>query len=198
MVVMPDGGRGFYTDAVDGYAYETAIVRDLVGIVDATFRTDARREARVVGGLSMGGYGALKFALGHPDLFCAAVSHSGALSVEGRFHARDPKWEQEAGWHSWLREMTRLFGPNPAGGPNDLRNLAQRVDRSMLPALRIDCGTDDALIDENREFHSYLDSIGIAHEYQEFPGGHTWDYWDLHVQEAMAFGARTMGLPKVV
>src|SRR5437764_12398734 len=78
IIVMPDGGRGFYTDAREGFAYETAML-ELIGYVDQTFRTDARREARAIGGLSMGGYGALKLALKHPDLFGSANSHSGAL-----------------------------------------------------------------------------------------------------------------------
>lgn len=196
IVVMPDGGRGFYTDAREGFAYETAMVRDLIGLVDATFQTVARREGRVVGGLSMGGYGALKLALGHPDLFCAAVSHSGALDVVRRHQPRDPAWEQEPQWQAWRREMTRLFGPNPEGGPDDLRTLAERVDRALLPALRIDCGTEDALIEENRAFHAHLDRLGIAHEYAEFPGAHTWEYWDRHVQEAIEFHAGVLGLTR--
>ncbi|HEY8285895.1 MAG TPA: alpha/beta hydrolase-fold protein, partial [Chloroflexota bacterium] len=66
MIVMPDGGRGYYSDAPGGDAYETAIVRDLMTTIDQTFQTDARRGARAIGGLSMGGYGALKLGLGHP------------------------------------------------------------------------------------------------------------------------------------
>src|SRR5579859_3914593 len=71
IVVMPDGGRGFYTDAQEGAAYETAIVRDLVDYIDRMFPTMADRSGRCVGGLSMGGYGAIKLALKYPDLFCS-------------------------------------------------------------------------------------------------------------------------------
>jgi S-formylglutathione hydrolase FrmB len=79
IVVMPDGGRGFYTDARQGFAYDTAIAQELVGLIDRTFNTDARRAARAIAGLSMGGYGALRLALTHPDRFCSAVRHSGVL-----------------------------------------------------------------------------------------------------------------------
>jgi len=185
IVVMPDGGRGFYTDAVAGFAYESAIVRDLIPFVDRTFHTDARREGRVIGGLSMGGYGSVKLALAHPDLFCSAVSHSGALGLGGR---------PLEGHQEIREELVRLFGPQPAGGPTDLYALAERVDRALLPALRIDCGTEDGLLEQNRGFHAHLDRLGIPHEYQEFPGAHTWDYWDTHVQEAIAFHARALGL----
>src|SRR5215470_15991071 len=64
MVVMPDGERGFYTDAKEG----------------PKFQTEAERAGRCIGGLSMGGYGAVKLALKHPDMFVSANSHSGALA----------------------------------------------------------------------------------------------------------------------
>jgi S-formylglutathione hydrolase FrmB len=184
IVVMPDGGRGFYTDAQEGFAYETAML-ELIAYIDQTFHTDARREARVIGGLSMGGYGALKLALKYPDLFCSANSHSGALfAAHSPFDPENPA----------TAEVMRIFGPHPQGGPDDLFALAEQIDRRVLPALRIDCGTDDGLLDGNRRFHAHLDALGIPHEYEEFPGGHTWDYWDRHVQEALAFHARVVGL----
>src|SRR5438105_3307717 len=182
IVVMPDGGRGFYTDAREGFAYETAML-DLIAYVDQTFRTDARREARVIGGLSMGGYGALKLALKHPDLFCSANSHSGAL-----FAAHVPYDPA----NPITAEFMRIFGPNARGGSDDLFALAEQIDRRVLPALRIDCGMEDGLLDVNRRFHAHLDVLGIPHEYEEFPGGHTWDYWDRHAQEALAFHARVL------
>ncbi len=72
--------------------------------------------------------------------------------------------------------MVRVFGREPQGGSDDLFALAERIDRGMLPALRIDCGVDDFLLDQNRAFHARLDELGIPHEYAEFPGEHTWDY----------------------
>ena len=79
IVVMPDGGRGFYTDAPEGFAYESFITRDLIPFVDRMFHTVAERSGRSIGGLSMGGYGAIKLALKHPELFVSANSHSGAI-----------------------------------------------------------------------------------------------------------------------
>lgn len=187
IVVMPNGERGFYTDAQDNAsaAFETAITRDLIGFMDGAFKTVASREGRVIGGLSMGGYGAVKLALKHPDLFCAAVSHSGALAA-----ASHPL----TGTDPWQAEQRKIFGEHPEGGPEDLGALAQRVPPPRRPALRIDCGTDDFLLDANRAFHARLEALGYAHDYQEFPGGHSWDYWDLHVQEALAFFARQLKL----
>ncbi len=187
IIVMPDGGRGFYTDAREGFAYESAIVDDLIPFIDHTFRSDARREGRVIGGLSMGGYGALKLALAHPDLFCSAVSHSGALAAG---HV-DIKGEDD-----WSKERARIFGPQPEGGPDDIFSLAERIDRALLPALRLDCGLDDGLLPINRAFHAHLEALGISHEYAEFPGGHTWEYWDCHIRDALAFQTRVLGIAK--
>lgn len=187
IVVMPDGGRGFYTDAEVGMAWETALVNDLIGYVDRIFHTRASREGRCLGGLSMGGYGAVKLALKHPDLFCSAASHSGALSFGHYSMSTDPD-------SPWQVEFARVLGSDSVGGPNDAFALAERLPRTERPALRFDCGLDDFLLESNRAFHAHLESIGYAHEYAEFPGAHTWDYWDLHVREAIEFHARNLGL----
>ena len=178
IVVMPDGGRGFYADAVHGFAYETAIAGDLVQLIDGTFKTRPVREGRAVAGLSMGGYGAVRYALRRPDLFCAAVSHSGALLFGHR-----PLPGDESG----NPEFVRILGESPAGGPNDLCAAAAATDPEQQPALRIDCGVDDFLLEDNRAFHAHLDEIGYPHEYAEFPGAHDWGYWDTHVQETLRF-----------
>lgn len=194
MVVMPNGGRSFYVDAPGGPAYDTAIARDLIRFIDTRFNTIADRKGRVVCGLSMGGYGALHLALGHPDLFCAAVSHSGALQYgHENLEDRQPQSPEE---EAWITECVRILGPSPRGGPNDLYALAERVPLEKRPALRIDCGHDDYLLQANRDFHAHLTAIGYPHEYEEFPGAHTWEYWDRHVQDAIAFFARQLGFSK--
>ena len=183
IVVMPDGGRGFYCDAVDGPAYERYLLEDVIGFVDRTFHTIAERQGRVIGGLSMGGYGALKLALKYPQLFCSAVAHSAALDVRRRIERPEV-----------AEEMRRIFGPAPGGGPDDPYALAATMDRTLLPALRLDCGLEDGLLEENRAFHHHLAHLGIPHEYAECPGAHTWEYWDCHIQEALTFHQRALGL----
>ena len=75
--------------------------------------------------------------------------------------------------------------------------IVERIDHGRVPALRLDCGTDDFLLEENRSFHRLLEALHIPHEYHEFPGGHNWTYWDLHVQEAVAFHAYNLQLKRV-
>jgi S-formylglutathione hydrolase FrmB len=183
IVVMPNGERSFYTDSQSSpkAAFETYLTRDLVGFVDRTFRTIPTREGRVLAGLSMGGYGAVKLALKRPDLFCAAVSHSGAVGFGQRTFDPGTEW-------------AAIMGENAAGGPNDIFALAETIDRAALPALRIDCGVDDFLIEENRALDAHLTTLGIPHEYEEHAGGHDWEYWDKHIQDTLKYFDRVLGL----
>jgi putative tributyrin esterase len=187
IVVMPDGGRGFYADAEQGYAYGKAIGPELIERIDRTFPTKAERSGRCVAGLSMGGYGAFRLGLTHPDLYCAAVSHSGALNFGHQLvygeHIRP-----------MAPEFARILGENPTGGPNDLYALAEKADKAILPALRFDCGTEDHLVEAGRTFHAHLNTLGIPHEYAEHPGAHNWDYWDVHIQDTLAFMGKAMGI----
>ena len=187
IVVMPNGERGFYTNsqADPQAAYETNLVHDIVGFVDRTFRTIPTREGRVIAGLSMGGYGAAKLALKYPDIFCAGVSHSGAVAFAHRL------MHQEWTGFDWL---VGLFGDNPTGGPDDIFALADRSDPATRPALRIDCGTEDFLLDQNRALHAHLDALGYLHEYAEHPGGHGWDYWDTHIQDTLQFFTQILNM----
>ena len=61
--------------------------------------------------------------------------------------------------------------------------------------MLIDCGTKDSLLEHNRSFHEELQALQVPHIYREFPGDHDWDYWDLHVREALDFHARNLRLP---
>ena len=183
IVVMPDAGRGFYCDALQGMAWESAIIKDLIGYVDAMFQTRRERNGRILAGLSMGGYGAAKLALKYPDLFCAAVSHSGAMG----FAHHPLSAEANPDNVKFCEEMARVVGEFPGGGPDDLYALANNLDPAKRPALRIDCGADDFLIQDNRAYHAYLEGIGFPHTYLEFEGAHTWEYWDVHIQEALRF-----------
>lgn len=187
VVVMPDGGRGWYTNAQEGYAYEDDLIKDIVGLVERTFPVRAEREGRAIGGLSMGGYGAVKLGLKHHEMFCSVNSHSGALG----FLQADPNEGRKLS-----PEFTRIFGKEPKGGPEDPFGIVERIDHGRIPTMRIDCGTEDFLIQQNRDFHKFLEDRHVAHEYQEFPGNHNWGYWDQHVQEAIAFHARNLKIVK--
>lgn len=179
IVAMPDAHRSFYCDAAYGLAYDQYIVEDVIGTVDRLFHTRNQRVGRCIGGLSMGGYGAVKLALKYPALFISATGHSGAYF---RDFGQIPDELHD--------ELSAVFGGSSIPDEDNCYRLAQEADPERLPALRLDCGLDDFLIEINRGFHAHLDSSGIAHEYAECPGAHNWAYWDEQVQQALAFHAR--------
>jgi len=177
LVVMPDGHRSFYANDPrrGGHAYEDHILEDVMGFVERTFPVRAERAGRAVAGLSMGGYGALMLALRHPDRFAAASGHSSAVGFVHRHMEAGP-------------DMEALAEALPAA-EYDCFRLAERLagGDGPRPALRFDCGADDALVDDNRAFHEHLNGLAIEHTYEEFPGGHGWEYWDTHVQQTLDF-----------
>jgi S-formylglutathione hydrolase FrmB len=192
IVVMPDGFRSFYVNNREGHPFGDYIALELPAMIERTFHARTDRGGRCVGGLSMGGYGALRTALAHPDRYASATSHSGALCHGGPLmHPPEKETVLYAG------EMGRIFGPDPTGTDADLLHLARTAHAAgHLPKLRIDCGTDDFLFDCNQHFHRELAAANVPHEYETFPGAHTWDYWDLHVRDALAFHAKVLGIVK--
>lgn len=210
ILVMPDGDDGWWSNwAVESsyascadtlrtedpsrycvltHRYDDWIARDLVAHVDARYRTRADRAHRGIAGLSMGGVGALDAALRHPDVFSAAMSHSGVVSVlYAGAHPFSPPARYASSLDSlhapatsWKRRFTMALGEEiERWRAYEPAVLAERLQRSggAMPALRFDCGTEDALLDENRALHWELSRLGVAHEYSEWPGAHSWRYW---------------------
>jgi putative tributyrin esterase len=187
-IVMPQGFRGFYTNHENGPAYADYIVNDVIETAQRVLPLSRKPKNRSIAGLSMGGYGALRLALGYPGLFIAAASHSGAL-LYGHQKSKHPK----GGSHDY--EYNLMFGKNPAGTQHDLLHLAaQRRADKQLPKLYLDCGTDDFLLDHNQQFTLSLSQQKIPHVYNEFPGSHNWDYWDLHIRDSLEFVCSAMGV----
>jgi putative tributyrin esterase len=176
IVVMPDGHRSWYCNwpGPVGQAYEDHIVKDVVGFIDRTFHTIAHGRSRAIAGLSMGGYGAIMLAMRHSGMFSVAASHSGAVGF-----AHSPALSRQ--------DVHRLAIPLP---PNeyDCYRLATKCAKAGVKLnLRLDCGTEDFLIEENRLFVAHLRRLGLKHEYQEYGGAHNWDYWDLHICDTLSF-----------
>lgn len=188
IVVMPDGWRGWYTDAVNGPAYETAVAVELPKLIETYFPT---QEAWCVTGLSMGGYGATKLAIKYPKRFRSGHSHSGAM-LYGSLTFEQSRFKDRLG-PEVQQEHARILGTDPRGGPNDLLTLSAALSPEDRPFYRFDCGTEDFLLDENRQFRAHLEQIGFPHEYEEFPGDHSWPYWDEHVQDAIRFHRKNLG-----
>ena len=179
-VVMPQVHRSFYADEHHGGHYWTFLSEELPALVHSWFRVSGRREDTFVAGLSMGGYGALKWALRQPERFAAAASLSGALHIggtrSGRVRAEDP------------RLFERIYGDrSPAGTDDDLLALVGRADPAALPALYVCCGEQDELLEGNRTFLAACAEASVPVTTSFGPGVHDWAYWDATIQDVLAW-----------
>lgn len=184
IIVTPEGGNGWYTDSanVPSDQYESYVMRELIADVDSRFRTIADRRGRAIAGVSMGGYGALKFGFKHPEKFSLAASMSGALDATMRTDDAS---------------IMQTFGKteSPVRKTNDLIRLAREfpADRqALLPYFYLDCGTEDPWLVSNRDFSGVLLERKIVHEFRQLPGNHLWTYWDRQVREVMRVAAERM------
>ena len=186
--------------------YDEYIARDLVAFVDGRYRTMADRRHRGIAGLSMGGYGAIALALSYPDVFASAASHSGVLSPSrggGRTSVPRERFDLDslrASYAPWLWSIhAPVFGKDSVGwAAREPARLAARLQSrrpEMMPALFVDCGKEDFLLTQNREFRDALRALGGQLVYVEHAGGHTWDYWRTHAAESAAWLSARMAVP---
>lgn len=183
-VIMPDGGRGFYTDAVHGARCWSFVAEELPELVHGIFKLPKARKDTFVAGLSMGGYGALKLGLRHPERFAAVGALSAVTDVKRRLRTNDVP--------AWRTEMRLIFGSaaRVAADGNDLFALAEAAVGSgkKLPKIVSFCGTEDPLLPDNRRFDAHLVRLGYPefHAYER-PGTHNWEFWDAHIAEVLDF-----------
>jgi putative tributyrin esterase len=177
VIVMPDGENSWYVNAADkGPRFEDYIADDLVKDVESKYRVIRSRYGRAIAGLSMGGYGALKIALKRPAVFAAAGGFSSALGVT------DPKFDDAL--TAYKDQLYKTFGPagSETRTANDILVIAGKTKPETAPSLYLDCGTSDGLLESNRALVAVLQKHGLAYEYHEVPGAHTWDYWNRRME----------------
>lgn len=179
-VVMPAVHRSYYADMANGYRYWTFVSEEVPARAHDMFPLSAKREDNFVAGLSMGGYGAFKLALRHPDRYAAAASLSGALDIVGLATLKDD---------AWITEMHTIFGDldKLPGSDNDLFHLATQVAQSDQPKPKLFqwCGTEDFLYPSNVKFRNSLQKLSLDLTYSEGPGDHSWGYWDTQIQNVL-------------
>lgn len=233
LVVTPDGDAGFYVDGVGkpdyeaclaakppfspeeppqqycvkSPRYETYITEDLIEDVAKRYRVIARREGRGIGGLSMGGFGALGIGMRHSDVFAAAASTSGLVSLgyggprpyDGLSSVRtvSPS-EWGSGYPGRIADHVKtILGTDPeVWKSHDPVVLAASLAPGRL-ALRIDCGEEDdfGFHDHARHLHDVLRERKIEHEFLTTRGRHDFRYWKARLPEMLAFFGRSLASP---
>ncbi len=173
-------GCGYVTHAARDRAqdFERWIVEEVPAAVRQACAACTAALPQFIAGLSMGGFGALRLAGKHPRQYRAAAAHS-AMTDIAQFDGLVA--EVRTGWSSALPDTSVWEALRTSPGP--------------LPALRLDCGHDDFLIEANRDLHQRLLEAGIDHVYEEFPGGHDWPYWARHFEDTLRFFGAALRSP---
>jgi S-formylglutathione hydrolase FrmB len=199
LIVAPEGRRSFYINSADGSVlYSDFALREFIPHIESKYRIHPGRSGRAISGISMGGYGALRFAFSHPEIFSAASAQSAALITES------PQ-ELDAAAHSGAplgRVLAEVFG-NPLDASHWNKNSPFVLAKKNAAGLRklaiyFNCGQDD-----NYGFNKGADALhlqlqreNIAHEYHAYAGDHSLSYFLSHFSEIMHFHSRAFGLSK--
>ncbi|MFV0479354.1 MAG: alpha/beta hydrolase [Anaerorhabdus sp.] len=184
-VIMPAGENRFYIDqeAVDEKRGKF-IGEELVQVTRRMFHLSEKKEDTFIGGLSMGGYGALINGLKYRDVFGAIVALSSGLVID---QALQSKYTEEIPFRN-RHYYESIFGDleKLSGSDKDYVHLAKQANQSgEFPMLYLACGTEDFLLNENRRFHAILEKMQQEHAYVENSGSHDWEYWDKMIKKAL-------------
>ena len=175
-VVMPEGGRSFWMDMVNGPAYYTYLSEELPELVCKMFGVSDKPEDTFASGLSMGGYAALKLALRNPERFGGAAGLSSTINP--LHYALSP----ELGGELCIKDAPAIFGPElKLKDEDNLFELAKKC--AQLPEEKrpriISCvGTEDELYDEHIEFKEAMEKLPIDFTHAEWAGKHDWNFWE--------------------
>ena len=191
IVAIPFGAISFYTNTRDGsQKWEDMIVSEFIPMIESTYRVNASRATRGISGISMGGYGALKIAMKHPDLFGSVSAHSAVLiqdlAAVQSIPGRPGRMQQMTGL------FDRIYGINQDltyWEANNPMTLAK--DRSKWNGLKLyfDCGTEDeyGFFVGTKQLDELLTKASYPHEAHLYPGNHGWDYAVQHAATSMLF-----------
>jgi putative tributyrin esterase len=182
IIVMPDANDSWYVNAATNPQdrYETFIAKDLVAEIDSHWRTMRSAEHRAIAGLSMGGYGAVKFAEKFPEVFRFAGSISGAFNA--------PTMELAQARADLAPSLQKAYGApaTTTRADNDVYKLLNDLAAKSAPYFYIDCGSSDTtFLPSNRALAAALSNHEFAYEYHEFPGSHSWQYWDTRLSDLL-------------
>jgi S-formylglutathione hydrolase FrmB len=190
LMVAPEGRGSFFINSADGKnRYSDFFLTEFLPQIETHYRVMRERRSRGVTGLSMGGYGALRFAFAHPELFGSVSAQSPALITES---PRELDADlQEAG------PLARLLG-SVFGNPIDVAHWNQnspfqlaRRNQSQIRTQKMyfNCGQQDeyGFADGAQAMHKQLSAEKIPHEFHLYPGGHTADYFLSHLGETIEF-----------
>ena len=197
LIVAPEGRRSFYINSADGSVrYNDFFLQEFMPKIEGQYRIRAGRSGRAISGISMGGYGALRFAFAHPELFSAVSAQSAALITES---AKELDAASQNG-----SPLAGVLGPvfgRPINVTHWKENSPFALARKNAVALRtlaiyFNCGRDDNYGFEKgaAALHDELQKEKVVHDYRSYPGDHSLTYFLAHFAEVMEFHSKAFGL----
>ena len=197
LIVSPEGKRSFYINSADGSVrYNDFFLQEFMPKIEGQYRIRSGRAGRAISGISMGGYGALRFAFAHPELFSAVSAQSAALITESpqELDAASRTGAPLGG------VLGAVFG-KPINVPHWNDNSPSVLARRNAAALRrlaiyFNCGQDDNYGFEKgaEALHEELKKEDVSHEYHPYRGDHSLTYFLSHFAEVMEFHSKAFGL----
>ena len=185
-IVMPNGENGFYLDGLcTGHAFQTLVGVELVNYVRKTFNLARTPKDTFIAGMSMGGFGALHTALAYPETFGKAAGLSSALIVHGIAHMKPGEGNGVANYDYYHECFGDLETVEERDCNPEVLALKRKKAKKKLPELYMACGTEDFLIEPNRELHRFLEAHKIKHEYHESKGVHDMAFWSEYIVKAI-------------
>ena len=188
IVAIPFGGTSFYTNTRDGSErWEDALITEFIPMIESTYRVNASRTTRGISGISMGGYGALKIAMKHPDLFGSVSAHSAVLLKDlSAARVSTGRLQMFQGLFDRIYAISQDLSYWEANNP-----LTLAAEPKKLNGLKIyfDCGTEDDYGFEAgaKQLDELLTKNSYPHEAHLYPGRHGWDYAAQHTNESLLF-----------
>jgi len=189
IIIMPDGKTNWYSNDYQGLEpYEDMFIREFIPFIEKQYRIRSKKEFRAIAGNSMGGYGALKFAMKYNHLFSACVAFSSGIFTDVEI-VNMPD--------SIYGILDGIYGKNLKGNERINENwknnsplyLVKTITGDKLRSVRfyIDCGDDDFLYRGNSELHKLMRDLKIPHEYRVRDGSHNWQYWREGLPVGLSF-----------
>ncbi len=190
-VVMPDGGNRFYLDNPDmGEYYGAFVGEELVEVSRRMFPLSLERKDTAIGGLSMGGFGALRNGLYYADTFGSVIALSSALITDEVAAMTPEKGGNAIAPYGFFRhtfgDLTTLLGSD-----RDPKHLAKtRLVEGNAPRIFMACGTEDFLYPNNVDYDACLNGLGYEHVWWRQPGVHNFEFWNQALPVALDWLAK--------
>lgn len=187
ILVMPDATNSFYSNMAFGAPWHTIIAELLPAQLQRIFKIPSNREINYIAGLSMGGYGAMRIGLSHPNRFAAVGSFSGTVDMLSLLNALQnmpdykPMFAPIFGQELNLPDDANLF---------NLAKIVSTMPKNQQPRIFCTCGLQDEegkIYQQNQAFKALAKTLPLDYTYREWDGTHEWNFWDRSLAEFIGF-----------